>query len=117
MATIRVDDKSFEVLGQIPPESGKVLGWPRCAVCNKPVERLYLADDPRNLAMLIILRCHGKSERIQVTAQQFGMLTEPNWMQKFMAGEVMRLDGDAFTKTAEQVAIEPPAMMIEEPKK
>lgn len=40
--------------------------WPTCAVCDKPVERLYQFEDPTDFGFKIAVKCHGKREGVSI---------------------------------------------------
>lgn len=40
---------------------------PECAICGKPVERMYAWDDVLRAARYIAVFCHGQEERVELT--------------------------------------------------
>lgn len=42
-------------------------GWPTCAVCNKPVERMEVWNDPMTFAKTYSAFCHGERQNVQIT--------------------------------------------------
>lgn len=44
--------------------------WPWCARCGKPVEGVHQTEDPVNNTVEIVVRCHGETERTELTQCQ-----------------------------------------------
>lgn len=40
--------------------------WPTCAVCKRPVERMDSYYDARRCCTVIIARCHGQREEVEL---------------------------------------------------
>lgn len=38
------------------------MGWPQCAVCRKPVDKVEAMDDPLRRSRRFRLSCHGEVE-------------------------------------------------------
>lgn len=46
----------------------RVEGWPRCALCDKPVAEVATQTDPLTGDMWIAAECHGKRQVVKVPA-------------------------------------------------
>lgn len=44
-----------------------VHGWPRCAVCNQPVQSMTCTDDLQRNTVSFTAHCHGESETFHLT--------------------------------------------------
>jgi hypothetical protein len=50
-----------------PAEAEGILAiWPRCAVCQRPVEKLSWTADPGTDALTFTVRCHGAVEHTSI---------------------------------------------------
>ena len=65
--------------------------WPRirCALCDKPVDRIEWRDDPRSFARIISVYCHGDRDTME--------LTEECIQQRGLADQIMEQEGVAFS--------------------
>lgn len=45
-------------------------GWPTCAVCNKPVERMTRDDAPMMRKLTFVVECHGEVESVDLLASE-----------------------------------------------
>lgn len=45
---------------------GFIQGWPTCALCGKPVERLAREADPVRAFLVLVAFCHGEREVVEV---------------------------------------------------
>lgn len=70
-------------------------GWPRCAKCDKPVERMFEDRDVRTGAVVISVKCHGETETVSASPETF---LAPDQTVRFV---------EAFTGNDKQLA--PPA--------
>lgn len=45
-------------------------GWPTCAVCNKPVERMTRDEGPMMRKLTFVVECHGEVESVDLLASE-----------------------------------------------
>ncbi len=44
-----------------------ILGPPRCAKCQRQVDRFYIAPGPNQLSVIVGVECHGEFEQHKLT--------------------------------------------------
>ncbi len=42
-------------------------GYPRCAVCKRPVDHIVIAPDPVRCYTDIVIHCHGAVEKLSIS--------------------------------------------------
>ncbi len=53
-----------------------VLGWPTCARCGKPVEKIEKYKDMRTDEMVFSAFCHGAIDELRLGQEQIANMTE-----------------------------------------
>lgn len=70
-------------------ELARKYGWPKCRVCNKPVDEVVAFSEPWDItATVIIVKCHGEQEKVRFVMDLTNTTPE------------IRLDGWAFERSA-----------------
>jgi len=63
------------------------IGWPKCAVCQKPVDEVLIVPVVGDIEPAVVVRCHGETEVVRIPVRE--VLNDSR-------SEQLRIDGWAF---------------------
>lgn len=46
-----------------------MIHWPRCALCDKPVDEVITEEEPLSRRFVVTVRCHGATESCELPTE------------------------------------------------
>jgi hypothetical protein len=64
-------------------------GWPTCAVCSRPVDKLTRWEDATREKLTVIAECHGETESVDIAESE--LIRAPDKIKFTVAFQTKRL--------------------------